>query len=424
MDAKISELLAAACPDGLPNPSEPDRERLRALVLDRLRAEGRARRPRLAGRTVLIAAALAALLGVGALAAAAGGLDWLRERVSSGFVGEVEPVEQSVTDEGIELSVIAAQKFGDQAIYYVSLRDVEGLGRVQPGIWQSISAGSSTVAEPVYYDEASGRAVFEVRADGVERADGTAPLEMGELRYDMRELARTPVELELSSLPELSGAEAEALMREPNAEPLCEIPGSEGAHITAAAYCEGELVIRYDETPGDGYSRELQPVLITAEGERLTARGGSRVWSDIYRCTRRNIPVSREELAGGRLYFEGTVCSELYGEWALRVDLGEAAGILERELDISFDGLVLEDGSVTVSPMGVCLSAYGAGGGEIDLGRLPVSLTTEVGELELSSLGSFYYGENLVRGCWPLAAPLDVEGVKALRIGESVIEFK
>lgn len=420
MDAKISELLAAACPDGLPNPSEPDRERLRVLVLDRLRAEGRARRPRLAGRTVLIAAALAALLGVGALAAAAGGLDWLRERVSSGFVGEVEPVEQSVTDEGIELSVIAAQKFGDQAIYYVSLRDVEGLGRVQPGVRQMISAGSSTVAEPVYYDEASGRAVFEVRADGVERANGTAPLEMGELRFDMRELARTPVELELSSLPELSGAEA--LMREPNAEPLCEIPGSEGAYITAAAYCEGELVIRCDETPGDGYSRELQPVLITAEGERLTARGGSRVWSDIYRCTRRNIPVSREELAGGRLYFEGTVCSELYGEWALRVDLGEAAGILERELDISFDGLVLEDASVTVSPMGVCLSAYGAGG--VDLGRLPVSLTTADGELELSSLGSFYYGENLVRGCWPLAAPLDVEGVKALRIGESVIEFK
>ena len=420
MDAKISELLAAACPDGLPNPSEPDRERLRALVLDRLKAGNGARRPRLAGRTVLIAAALAALLGVGALAAAAGGLDWLRERVSSGFVGEVEPVEQSVTDEGIELSVIAAQKFGDQAIYYVSLRDVEGLGRVQPGVRQMISAGSSTVAEPVYYDEASGRAVFEVRADGVERADGTAPLEMGELRFDMRELARTPVELELSSLPELSGAEA--LMREPNAEPLCEIPGSEGAHITAAAYCEGELVIRYDETPGDGYSRELSPVLITAEGERLTARGGSRVWSDNYLYTRRNIPVSREELAGGRLYFEGTVCSELYGEWALRVDLGEAAGILERELDISFDGLVLEDASVTVSPMGVCLSAYVAGG--VDLGRLPVSLTTEVGELELSSLGSFYYGENLVRGCWPLAAPLDVEGVKSLQIGESVIEFK
>ena len=125
-------------------------------------------------RSVLITqSALAALLGVGALAAAAGGLDWLRERVSSGFVGEVEPVEQSVTDEGIELSVIAAQKFGDQAIYYVSSRDVEGLGRVQPGIWQSISAGSSTVAEPVYYDEASGRAVFEVRADGVELLETT-----------------------------------------------------------------------------------------------------------------------------------------------------------------------------------------------------------------------------------------------------------
>ena len=332
-------------------------------------------------------------------------------------------MEQSVTDEGIELSVIAAQKFGDQAIYYVSLRDVEGLGRVQPGVRQMISAGSSTVAEPVYYDEASGRAVFEVRADGVERADGTAPLEMGELRFDMRELARTPVELELSSLPELSGAEAEALMREPNAEPLCEIPGSEGAYITAAAYCEGELLLRYDETPGDGYSRELSPVLITAEGERLTARGGSRVWSDNYLYTRRNIPVSREELAGGRLYFEGTVCSELYGEWALRVDFGEAGGILERELDISFDGLVLEDASVTVSPMGVCLSAYGAGGGEIDLGRLPVSLTTEDGELELTALGSFYYGENHVRACWPVATPLDAEGVKALRIGESVIEF-
>ena len=382
------------------------------------------RRARRTGRTVLLAAALAALLGVSALAAVSGGLDWLRERISSGFVDEVEPVERSVTDEGIELSIIAAQRFGDQALYYVSLRDTSGLGRVQPDImWQPISAGSSTISELVYFDETGGRAIFEVRAAGIERADGPMPLAMSSLRYDMREVGRTPAELDLSGLPELTGSETGALMREPNAEPLCEIPGSAGAYITAAAYCEGELVLRYDETPGDGYVRELRPVLVTAEGERLSTDRGSAVWSDIYRYTRRNIPVNREELTGAKLYFEGVVYSELYGEWEIQADFGGSAQILERELDIAFDGLVLEDASVTVSPMGVCLSVSRAGSGDIDLGRLPVSLTTESGELDLTTRGSFYYGGDCARACWPVETPLDVGEVSSLRLGSTELQF-
>ena len=97
----IPDLLDAFPPDAK-EVSAPDMDKLREDVAKRLAAERPAqKRPRRFGKTLLIAAAAAALLSVTALAAAFGGFDWLRDEVEPEFIDAVEPVEQSVTDEGI-----------------------------------------------------------------------------------------------------------------------------------------------------------------------------------------------------------------------------------------------------------------------------------------------------------------------------------
>ena len=119
----IPDLLDAFPPDAK-EVSAPDMDKLREDVTKRLAAERPAqKRPRRFGKTLLIAAAAAALLSVTALAAAFGGFDWLRDEVEPEFIDAVEPVEQSVTDEGIRFSVIAAQKYDDMSVYYVSIQD-------------------------------------------------------------------------------------------------------------------------------------------------------------------------------------------------------------------------------------------------------------------------------------------------------------
>ena len=397
MDLRISELIAAACPDNLPDAASPDEARLRALVSTKLHGEAKPRRARRIGRTALMAAALAALLAGGALAAVNGGFDWLRGTVAPEFIDDVEPVEQSVSSEGIELAVIAAQRFGDQAVYYVSLRDTAGLGRVGPDImWQPIFAGGSTTSELIYFDEAAAAAVYEVRAD-----------------------------IDLAAVPEVSGGEVDALMHSMDAQPLCAIPGT-SAGVIAAVYCEGELVVIIDEPPGGTYS-QIHAELVTPEGERLTMVSGSSIESDIYRRERENIAVDRDALAGSTLRFSGTKYSVLEGEWEISVDFGEAEGVLERALDIDAGGELLEDCAVTVSPLGVSLSAPGFDPGapheRMDIASLKVILTTADGEKDMTQRCSILYTAGRARACWPSNEALDISQVKSLQLGETVIRF-
>ena len=75
MELKISDLLPAAGIEPLPNPMGTDERRVREAVMRKLKEESMkntAKRPRRAGRVLLIAAAVAAALTVASLAAAHG----------------------------------------------------------------------------------------------------------------------------------------------------------------------------------------------------------------------------------------------------------------------------------------------------------------------------------------------------------------
>ena len=77
-----------------------------------------------------LAAAIAAALLITGCAAALGGLDWIGEMMNGlGFTDVVEPVDYSVTDEGIEFGVLGARRYGSAAVFYVTARDTLGRGR-------------------------------------------------------------------------------------------------------------------------------------------------------------------------------------------------------------------------------------------------------------------------------------------------------
>ena len=99
MEVKISDLLPDADISGLPAPVQADPNRVREAVMGKLKEEHMqtTKRTRKIRRTLVLAVAAAALLGVTALAAAMGGFDWLRETVDPPMLDAVEEQGQSVT---------------------------------------------------------------------------------------------------------------------------------------------------------------------------------------------------------------------------------------------------------------------------------------------------------------------------------------
>ena len=129
-------------------------------IMEKLSSRKRRHPMRLTAAVVIAAALL-----ITGCAAALGGFEWLLDVLDGGgFTNVVEPVGQSVTEEGIELSVIAAQRYEDTAIMYISLRDTEGRGRVtedtHPQIRIKDTARRHT--DPVYFDAETGTAVYTV----------------------------------------------------------------------------------------------------------------------------------------------------------------------------------------------------------------------------------------------------------------------
>ena len=128
-----------------------------------------------------LAAAIAAALLITGCAAALGGLDWIGEMMNGlGFTDVVEPVDYSVTDEGIEFGVLGARRYGSAAVFYVTARDTLGRGRTAEdadGMSHLVWASGSTVnasfsvdgysqhfVRLVSYDEETQTAAYEITA--------------------------------------------------------------------------------------------------------------------------------------------------------------------------------------------------------------------------------------------------------------------
>lgn len=310
MEVKISDLLPDADISGLPAPVQADPDRVREAVMGKLKEEHMqtTKRTRKIRRTLLLAVAAAALLGVTALAAAMGGFDWLRETVDPPMLDAVEEQGQSVTSNGIKLNVIAAQKYGDAALLYVSIQDTTGQGRVTEQthpLWGGqLVNGRSTL---LYYDSATSTAVYQARFGSLKE------LCLYKLLYSPSRLDGARVDADLADLY-LNGEQIPGTV-DPRTTPpewlttgyLSAIPGGEGAYVSAIGMNCGYFTVQY-RYPGVDKECYMGAYLLDGNGQRIDSiPGGTSTLDDGdgMATTERYFKVDAETLENCTLCFEG-----------------------------------------------------------------------------------------------------------------------
>jgi len=118
--------------------------------------------PRNKVKAILAASIAAMILMAGTVMAAELGLfERFMTQHDPYFREVVSPVEQSAVVDGIYTSIIAAQKFGNQAIVYLSMRDVSSEDRICEEAYFVLD-NTFGVSQLIYFDEDSRTAYFEI----------------------------------------------------------------------------------------------------------------------------------------------------------------------------------------------------------------------------------------------------------------------
>ncbi|HIS44029.1 MAG TPA: DUF4179 domain-containing protein [Candidatus Scatomorpha merdigallinarum] len=451
----IPDLLDGFTPDIEPD-TAPDMAKLREAVSKGLAAgHGEARkRPKRLRRTLLIAVAVAALLSVTAIAAALGGFDWLRETINPPFIDAVEPVEQSVTDQGIELSVIAAGQYGSEAVMYVSLRDTTGAGLITQDahFWPTIVAGTKVGVGggPAMFDAESGTAVYQFYVALGEDTD----LESSSLTLSATDIYSGAETMDIP-MPgfDLAGAVANGThigTDAPNEEHpvgeltpghLADIPGTGHAYVEAVGVINGRLTVQVGQDAGADTSYIFHPYLIKPDGTRLYALSyvsgitppGSEEDVKEY-C----FSVDDSELDGWTLGFEVERWRAIRGDWELEVNFGQTWGVFETVTDVSVGETVFEDVSISLTPLRLRME----GVAELEfveenyLKALEAALITADGEISVGTYGTapilptdvndYYAAKDTLSyfAYWDTQSAIDPSTVTAIRIGDTVIELE
>lgn len=429
MEVKISDLLPDADISGLPNPVQADPNRVREAVMGKLKEEHMqtTKRPRKIRRTLVLAVAAAALLGVTALAAAMGGFDWLRETVDPPMLDAVEEQGQSVTSNGIKLNVIAAQKYGDAALLYVSIQDTTGQGRVTEQthpLWGGqLVNGRSTL---LYYDSATSTAVYQTRFGSLKE------LCLYKLLYSPSRIDGATVDADLANLY-LNGEQIPGTV-DPRTTPpewlttgyLSDIPGGEGAYVSAVGMNCGYFTVQY-RYPSVDKECYMGAYLLDGNGQRIDSiPGGTSTLDDGdgMATTECYFKVDAETLENCTLCFEGSIYDVAHGDWEIDIDFESTQGVRLLTADIEFDGVTARDTEMILSPIGLELTReYDAGSHMLDT---DVVLETTSGDIKLRSCGSEWASTDMAtwNTFFEAHEPIDVSSVTAIRIGDTRLELE
>lgn len=408
-------------------------------IQERIAANRKRRKP---VRTAIVSVIAAALLITGC-AAALGGFGWLRGVLEGeGFTDVVSPVEQSVSDQDIVFSVIAAQRYGDTALLYVSLRDTSGRDRLSNGIYtnlRTIDAGISN-SQIVYFDEETNTVVYTltVRLDP-EKNYERLKLRMNRIDTEIgSDLRMKPEALSVSLSDFESGP---SVISEPGkilpvelGRRIPEIPGAQLGHVgmidgkpfvQIVVPLEGDVVsfnpIAYVlDGAGNRYDAEVIMMNVDENTEYTINVGAYFVYNLVF-------DASKESLEGGTLYFGGAYSNEIYGEWEIEVELRSEPLQLDYTIDVPVDGGIIEDVKVSLTPVSLSVEGIAptAEAAEAALGGRPVTEKGIYNDDYISYSGAheseggfefyfrLYYNSTVM--------PEDVTGIK---IGDNIIPLQ
>lgn len=374
MEVKISDLLPDADISGLPAPVQADPDRVREAVMGKLKEEHMqtTKRPRKIRRTLVIAAAAAALL-------------------------------------------------------YVSVQDTTGQGRVTEQthpLWGGqLVNGRSTL---LYYDSATSTAVYQARFGSLKE------LRLYKLLYSPSRLDGARVDADLADLY-LNGEQIPGTV-DPRTTPpewltpghLADIPGGEGSYVSAIGMNCGYFTVQY-RYPGVDKECYMGAYLLDGNGQRIDSiPGGTSTLDDGdgMATTERYFKVDAETLENCTLCFEGSIYDVAHGDWEIDIDFESTQGVRLLTADIAHGDITTGDVELTLSPirLGLCWE-YESGS---SLLTAKAALETTSGDIELYTCGGQWASSD--RSTWntffEAREPIDVSSVTAIRIGDTRLELE
>ena len=270
MEVKISDLLPDADITGLPAPVQADPDRVREAVMGKLKEEHMqtTKRPRKIRRTLVLAAA-------------------------------------------------------DAAMLYVSVQDTTGQGRVTEQthpLWGGqLVNGRSTL---LYYDSATSTAVYQARFGSLKE------LRLYKLLYSPSRLDGARVDADLADLY-LNGEQIPGTV-DPRTTPpewltpghLADIPGGEGSYVSAIGMNCGYFAVQY-RYPGVDKECYMRAYLLDGNRQRIDSIPGATSTlddGDGMATTERYFKVDAETLENCTLCFEGSIYDVAHGDWEIDID--------------------------------------------------------------------------------------------------------
>jgi len=421
--------------------------------------------PRRTRRVPLLVAALVILLiSTTALAVGLNGFDRFMERFNPAFAEVVEPVGAYSEDQGILMTVIGAQRFGNTALVYLSVQDVSGENRLTETMSfldgfriGAPTGGVSWWQTILSFDEASNTAYFEFQATFDLGLPQTGPLEIGASRIFLETYMfwDEPMELSLANLGEAATipiVEEEHMFtgswdfeNPPAPFDRILVPGHFGPMphgdpsqwFSNIGIVDGQLRVQYAGCY-DTRNRQLGPgdasfSLLSLEGEvvwptqniailfdeNLAPLSRYDLWpSGIlphYRVEEYIFDLDLSRLPYYTLLYTGHASRGIAGNWRVSVDTGDTdQQVIMLTNDVPLDGILFE--LITLTPLG--LEVRGAAGPVAEMPVIYAQIETANGLISLGEGGWISFGDRHYDFHWHTDAPLDLTATTAIIIND------
>lgn len=459
-----------------------DSSKLTEQVKSRLHEESvniRTKQHRRWTRPTVAAIVMSLMLAVGATATAIGNFDWFIERFNPSFGGIVERVESHSEDKGIRMEVIGAQKYGNQAIIYLSLQDVTGQNRLteqtdfRDGFHVKMHsrtnegtvsgsdvllAGMSWKQKVLYFDENTNTVYYEFNITADPDSPLVDSLELGSflIYFDEKAYVNEPISVSLTGIEE---TETKPVVKEqiwggsnmPDDLKLITkalMPGyyadmphrEKDQWLSAIGIIDGKLHVQI----GQIFNKEFGPsgamlslkgpdgnfispdysLVFFSDGENNLLDFENNDYDDVlYKYEESVFSVSLKDLSKYSLHFTGFVYSGVKGNWKVATNLSDTtSNMYTWKNDISVEGYLFE--YITVSPLG--LQVIGTYKGENRMvSDMLVEVETVDGIIPLEGGGGSQNPDNQTfSASWNTKEPLDVTKVTAIIVNGTRIPIK
>jgi len=366
--------------------------------------------PRRRRSFVALVTAACVLLVTGTVFAATtlGVFDRFIQELDPPFGDIVAPVEIYVIDQGIRIDVIAAQSFENNAIVYLSVRDVSGQNRITENVWLISHMSEETrvgwmaftsiagVSELMYFDDETQTAYLEIRIQDSMPIPDTMHIVITELF-----LGTTSKEIDFPVA--LSDMEIAPLMLNPihpdwlqeyilipsRGESFPEIPGD--GWISNVSIMDEQLRVQLMSPNRPTYGMNsifnsgiflidangdmVDPLSFTSIGVNADLEAASNsqlqdltieefdIWveSISYNIMEVTFPIDTSALNSYSLTLRGGIRTSVYGNWSTFAYTGGSNNNIKIMSEPARIGNVLLD-SLFVSPLGVRFTGHPDGG--------------------------------------------------------------